>query len=351
MAFKEFNDVDSNGLEDSSEHEIDNEFDLSGSDEIAVQLEREELGDSPEEPEQQTEGPPDTLEAEDVPEDLENDDNLGPEDQGCCLEEEPFPDSLEDDSELGQTEPELEPDRTPEPEIDPEVDPEEQDYPDGRNCQDELDLQTVGLNDYDEEKHLTSDDSTRDDECVLGDALNSESTEKCEIEPNSKFEITPDIKMALTTERDTAYFWSGLGPAGKDIAKEIAVDSGGTTLENQLEKNKIDMPEWSFSDENSKQAWRDASACYAENCSGEVHVLAGKIREGSVFESTEYDKLVANENVSSISLVEPESGKKQIIFDRDDPNQNAVKVAYEENGQRYVRFERKVEWTDEIDRY
>ena len=77
--------------------------------------------------------------------------------------------------------------------------------------------------------------------------------------------MTQEVKDALKTEKDTAYFWSGLGPNGQNIAKEKAVAAGGTTLENQLEKNRIDMPEWSFNDKNPQKAWNDVSACYAEN--------------------------------------------------------------------------------------
>lgn len=167
----------------------------------------------------------------------------------------------------------------------------------------------------------------------------------------NKFEMTQEVKDALKTEKDTAYFWSGLGPNGQNIAKEKAVAAGGTTLENQLEKNRIDMPEWSFNDKNSQKAWNDVSACYAENCSGEVKVLAGKIREGSIFESTEYNKLVENKNVSSISLVNAETGDKQTIYDRDKPENNAQKVVYEENGQRYIRFDKGVESDNETNRH
>lgn len=169
-----------------------------------------------------------------------------------------------------------------------------------------------------------------------------------EYQTNSRFEITPEIQEALTTEPDTAYFWSGLGPNGQYVAREKAMEAGGTTLENQLDVNNIDMPEWSFLDENSQKAWRDVSACYADNCSGEVNVFAGKIREGSVFESTEYDRLVNNENVTSISLVDVETGDRQTIYDRNNPENNANKVVYEENGQYYIRFVKGAELGNEV---
>ena len=81
------------------------------------------------------------------------------------------------------------------------------------------------------------------------------------------FEITDSIREALTTKEDKAYFWSGLGEYGAQIAKKTALNKECTTLENQTEINRNNMPERSFFDKKSQQTWRDVSLCYAQSCS------------------------------------------------------------------------------------
>lgn len=55
------------------------------------------------------------------------------------------------------------------------------------------------------------------------------------------------------------------------IAKNTALNKGCTTLENQIEINNINMPEWSFLDKNAQQAWRDVSDCYAQHSQFAMH--------------------------------------------------------------------------------
>lgn len=44
------------------------------------------------------------------------------------------------------------------------------------------------------------------------------------------------VKALFITEKNKAYFWSGLGKDGAKIAEEIARSNGGTTLEMLMEK-------------------------------------------------------------------------------------------------------------------
>lgn len=99
MAFKEFNDLDSNGLNDVSQPKEENEFDLSDSDEIADQLEREKLTEDSEELEQRSVRDADTSQnIEEIPKSLEcgsvyvSEENLPPK-----AEMEVFPESVEQD--------------------------------------------------------------------------------------------------------------------------------------------------------------------------------------------------------------------------------------------------------------
>ena len=157
------------------------------------------------------------------------------------------------------------------------------------------------------------------------------------------FKLTRKIKEALKTEKDNAYFWSGLGKGGDKIAMQIAGDNNGTTLEHQIAVHKIEMPEWSFQDKNSQRAWQQVSNYYAQKCSGNVHVIVGdKVRANSVFISTELVALKNNPNVDSIIIINLSTGDSTVIFDRLNSENNAQLVEYiGDDGQKFIKFERK----------
>ena len=46
------------------------------------------------------------------------------------------------------------------------------------------------------------------------------------------------VKNVFKTEPNKAYFWSGLGADGAEIAANTAKQNGGTTLEMLMEENK-----------------------------------------------------------------------------------------------------------------
>jgi hypothetical protein len=146
--------------------------------------------------------------------------------------------------------------------------------------------------------------------------------------------------MLLNWREDKAYFWSGLGKDGANIAKDTAIKKGCTTLENQIEVNNIKMPEWSFLDKNAQQAWRDVSDCYAQNCSGNINVVLGdKVGANSVFISTELDALKANVNVKSITAINPFTNEITLIYDKLNPGNNATIIKYiGEDGAELVKF-------------
>ncbi len=116
-----------------------------------------------------------------------------------------------------------------------------------------------------------------------------------------------------------AFFWSGRtnGVGGEDIAKRIAQARGGVTLEILIDQRKIDMPAWDFSNPASMQAWKDISREYAENVSGDVRAVVGaQLRPGNVWETAELPYLIMNQNVSSISIIDPVTEVQQFIFRR-----------------------------------
>ena len=54
------------------------------------------------------------------------------------------------------------------------------------------------------------------------------------------------VKELFKTEPNTAFFWSGLGKNGAEIAKEVAKSNGGVTLEMLMEQNKQKLIEAGF---------------------------------------------------------------------------------------------------------
>lgn len=133
---------------------------------------------------------------------------------------------------------------------------------------------------------------------------------------------------AFSSGKNRAYFWSGLGPNGQEIAADIAKENGGTTLEMLMESNKDRLVQAGFEYDPSIERfvfspdniddWRTISNAYAEQASGEVHaVLGDRIREDSVWNMRELPALKENNNVHSIVAVDPSTGKdRNAIFEK-----------------------------------
>ena len=127
------------------------------------------------------------------------------------------------------------------------------------------------------------------------------------------------VRELLKTEPNTAFFWSGTtdGIGGQDRALEIAKKHDGVTLAFVIETNKIDMPDWDFNNPKWVEAWEQVSAAYAEQASGEIHAVIGtKLREGSMWETTELPRLKANPDVTKITIIDPKTEEEKIIFER-----------------------------------
>ena len=125
------------------------------------------------------------------------------------------------------------------------------------------------------------------------------------------------VRELFKTEPNTAFFWSGLGENGAEIAKEIAKANGGVTLEMLMEQNKQklidagfpynkDLDDFVFngSDPENLKAWKDLSKAYASQASGNVRaVLGDNIKPGSVWCTDEMPCLFSTENVTSVQGV------------------------------------------------
>lgn len=126
-----------------------------------------------------------------------------------------------------------------------------------------------------------------------------------------------DLMILTRTDPDTTFYWSGrdrngvsVGPNGSKVAETIATANDGQTLEQLLKKNGVSpLPEWDELDPESVRFWEDASAAYAQNASGEVRaVLGSDLRVGNVWETVEVPQLLNNPNVTTINVVDPDTG-------------------------------------------
>ena len=127
------------------------------------------------------------------------------------------------------------------------------------------------------------------------------------------------IRGRLKTDPDTAFFWSGRtdGIGGMDVAKKIAKNKGGVTLESTIDDTNIVMPEWDFNTPSSVTAWEEASNVYAEQVSGEIRAVVGsELRPGNIWENIELPRLKANPNVTRVTTIDPKTGVEKIIFER-----------------------------------
>ena len=127
------------------------------------------------------------------------------------------------------------------------------------------------------------------------------------------------IRGRLKTDPDTAFFWSGRtdGIGGMDVAKKIAKNKGGVTLESTIDDTNIVMPEWDFNAPSSVTAWEEASNVYAEQVSGEIRAVVGsELRPGNIWENIELPRLKANPNVTKTTTIDPKTGVEKIIFER-----------------------------------
>lgn len=138
------------------------------------------------------------------------------------------------------------------------------------------------------------------------------------------------------TNDDEAYFWHGRtdGVGGQDNAMDIASQNGGQTLEMCMLSNrpeleaagvtfedkgngKVSIDYGSNLDESNK-FWEDCSKAFAEQSSGNVHVIEGTDPRSngqsesdfpSVYNRIEHPALEQNQNVNSITYINPSDGK------------------------------------------
>jgi hypothetical protein len=123
----------------------------------------------------------------------------------------------------------------------------------------------------------------------------------------------------FTTSPNTAYFWSGLGRGGEDIAADWVRDNapaGSTTLEMLMKDRGIILPPWDGTPAVTA-IWEDASAAYAAGAKGVVKAVIGpNMRAGSIWRTVELDALKNNPAVTKIIEIDVTTGKETVVFTR-----------------------------------
>jgi len=118
-------------------------------------------------------------------------------------------------------------------------------------------------------------------------------------------------RLGFRTKRDTAVFWSNLGPLeqGANRAKLFAVENGGVTLEmtpGGKWLNGLDLygPNSPFSRLEADQIIAYASRSLATQASGQVRVVSGAIRPSSFYLKVELPALSNNTSVTGIDYLQ-----------------------------------------------
>jgi len=77
------------------------------------------------------------------------------------------------------------------------------------------------------------------------------------------------------------------------------------------------LPAWDSSNPTVVDAWRQASARFAQGASGNVRVLqATDVRVNSVWAEVEFPALKSNPNIASITAIDPETGASTLLWSR-----------------------------------
>jgi hypothetical protein len=129
------------------------------------------------------------------------------------------------------------------------------------------------------------------------------------------------ITAAVGSVPNTSWFWTGRigqcrseGDGIKDLAAKLASSHGGSTLEQRIATNHIQMPQFGTSPE-AKKAWRFASGTYANKASGDAFVVLGKcVRAGNTWDTTEFPGLKQGGKVNCVYQFQDKDGYKAPTF-------------------------------------
>ncbi|CAH0203099.1 hypothetical protein [Microbacterium sp. Bi128] len=126
-----------------------------------------------------------------------------------------------------------------------------------------------------------------------------------------------------SSSSDAAVFWSGRVTVGEDFvssmdgARVVASSYERSTLEQMLERQGLadEMPsDWSLP--STTETWRAVSSAIAENAQGHVFAYVGDVRPGSVWNMYEFPRLIENEAVTRITVIDAHTGRPLHVYER-----------------------------------
>ncbi|MCT2086742.1 hypothetical protein M3D75_11505 [Microbacterium enclense] len=126
-----------------------------------------------------------------------------------------------------------------------------------------------------------------------------------------------------SSSSDAAVFWSGRVTVGEDFvssmdgARVVASSYERSTLEQMLERQGLAdaMPsDWSLP--STTETWRAVSSAIAENAQGHVFAYVGDVRPGSVWNMYEFPRLIENEAVTRITVIDAHTGRPLHVYER-----------------------------------
>ena len=131
-------------------------------------------------------------------------------------------------------------------------------------------------------------------------------------------------KFDVSTGKDDATFWSGRvypddgPPLGvQDGAAEFTTHTHGETLEQMLERQGLLDDILALPADVQKETFNKVSSDLAANASGDVRAYQGELNpNGNVWEDFELPTLVDNPKVTSITIIDAETGTVRSIFTR-----------------------------------
>lgn len=75
------------------------------------------------------------------------------------------------------------------------------------------------------------------------------------------------------------------------------------------------MPsDWSLP--STTETWRAVSSAIAENAQGHVFAYVGDVRPGSVWNKYEFPRLIENEAVTRITVIDAHTGRPLHVYER-----------------------------------
>ncbi|KAF9472038.1 hypothetical protein BDN70DRAFT_509820 [Pholiota conissans] len=120
--------------------------------------------------------------------------------------------------------------------------------------------------------------------------------------------LAKKIKTQVNPRPNGAVYWAGRRPDGhgglvtvEHDARKIAKLQGKETLEDHLERHKINIP-LQAQNPHSKKIWGISSGAFSERTKGEAHAYLGPVqRPQSIYQNQEKPNMMKNPHVTKLT--------------------------------------------------